>query len=417
MNRNPDVIVVGAGVIGLCCAYYLSRAGRSVAIVEKASVGHGSSFGNCGLITPSHARPLTQPGMVGKALKWMAQHDAPFFVRPRFDPGLWSWFLQFARRCREDKMREALVARRELLNASRTLYDELIDTESLACEWTTQGVLSLCRTQAGLDQASAIEDMLSGYDLAGAEYNGNDLRTVDPAIADDVVGGYLHEADASLHPNLLLDELVRVLRDRDVRFLENTRVTAVDVNRGRVTGLASGNERLEANDIVLATGSWSPKLARWLKLKIPIQPGKGYSVTLARPDPCPGFAAILTERLCSVTPWSDGFRVGGTMEFSGYNTKLDRIRLDALLRACGEYYRSRLTTEPRQEWFGWRPMTYDGIPVIDRSPKHDNVFVAAGHNMLGVSMAPGTGRLIAELVTGSEPHIDPNPYSLKRFGN
>ena len=416
MIKEPKhAVVIGAGVIGAACAYYLCRSGWAVTVLEKGRWGQGSSHGNCGLIVPSHVLPLNMPGVVWQGLQWMLKHDAPLYIKPRADLALAVWLLRFARRCNHRAMLQAAIARSAMLQGAMALFQDLIDKESLDCHWEAQGVLYVFRSPQALQSHRDINTLLKSFGEGGQALNQRALQALEPTLRQDLAGGYLHEESAHLRPDFLMRELKRVLTSLGVRIQEQTTVTALQGQLGRVQAVATDRGSIAGDAFVVATGAWTPFLARELGCRIPIQPGKGYSATLPRPEPCPSRPCMLEEDRVVATPWPGGYRLGGTMEFTGYDDSLNPRRLKALYRGARRYFKPTQWAPVQEEWCGWRPMTFDGLPIIDRAPKWQNVMVAAGHNMLGISLAPGTGKLIAELLNGQPPHLDPKPYRIGRF--
>ena len=435
MNASrDDVVIVGAGVIGLSCALEVLLAGRAVTVIDAGRVGGGSSHGNCGTITPSHATPLAAPGMIGKALRWMTQPDAPLYVKPRFDPALAQWLLRFAARCNVRDYRASARAKAALLNASRTLLEANVREHRLDCEFSTDGLIYVYRDAAARAAASTMTEALREFSVHAEVFDATRLAREEPALRDGLAGGVYFPGDAALRPDRLVDELARRVRELGGEIVENVRVEGFQRDRdGRIERIvaqrdagassASSASSVTATarvgwhprEVVLATGAWSPAIARQLGLRVPIQPGKGYSITYSRPAQVPRRPRVLRERSVCVTAWPSGFRLGSTMEFSGYDSTLNRVRLDALPRGAAEYLRAPIGPEKREEWFGWRPMTWDDLPLIGRTPGVPNLSLATGHGMLGVSMSAITGRLIAELVTDRTPSLDLAPYSPARF--
>ena len=427
MNKTPDnaadsqhVVIIGGGVIGAACAYYLSKAGARVTILERGQFGRGCSHGNCGYISPSHVFPIAQQGLVAKSLKSMLNQDSPFYIKPRLNWALWSWLFRFWRRCNPRDMLAAGHAIHTLLQTSRTLYDELMRDERLDCDWEARGLLFVHKSRAGFDQfAEKDRQIREEYGLAAIPYAGEKLNELEPALVSGLGGGWLYDCDAHLRSDKLMPELRRVLESRGVTIREECKFTGFDDHGGRATGAFVNDkrgEKITADAFVIATGAWTPMLNDALGCKIPIQPGKGYSMTMPRPAICPKYPMLLEEHRVGVTPFASGYRLGSTMEFAGYDTTLNRTRLE-LLKAGAKHYLHEPYAEPVvEEWYGWRPMTFDSVPIIDFSPRYSNVLVAAGHSMLGLSMATGTGKLVSELLLRQTPHIDPVPYSLKRFG-
>jgi D-amino-acid dehydrogenase len=413
---SPSVVVIGSGVIGTSSGYYLAKAGWAVTIIDQGPPGGGCSHGNCGFVVPSHILPLAEPGAVRRALKGLLARNSPLLVRPRADLGLWYWLWQFARRCNE---RDAVAAGhgiRALLDSSRSLYAELIASESLACEWETRGLLHVFRTPARLEAFGQTDRLLRHeFGLGAVRYDAESLLALEPSLKPGAAGAWYYAEDAHLKPDKLLVEWQRVLEGLGALIRPNCKAVGFRTERRRARGLLTSTGEISADAFVVATGAWTPMLARSLGSRIPIQPGKGYSITMPRPARCPTRPLIFPEFGVAVTPFQSGYRLGSTLEFAGYDSTLRRDRLDLLRRAAAEYLLEPYGEPVEEEWFGWRPMTYDGKPIIDRSPRMDNVIVAAGHNMLGVSMAPATGKLVAELLGGSAPHMDPRPYGLARL--
>jgi D-amino-acid dehydrogenase len=410
------VIVVGGGVIGAACAYYLAKAGRQVTVLDRGAFGMGCSHGNCGFVCPSHVLPLPGPGAVRKAVAAMLHRNGPLSIKPGLNFSLWGWLLKFARRCREDRMLEAARARFALLQSARVLYDELVAEEALDCEWETRGLLFLFLRHAVLDEFGHTVDLVQNYfGIRAQRYEGDDVAALEPAVKPGLAGGWHYEGDAHLRPDKLMIAWRGVLDRLGVEIRENTEVRGFVREDGlaRTVETAEGNE--PADTVVVAMGAWTPFLNRALGCRVPIQPGKGYSITMGRPSVCPSIPMVFEEHRVAAAPMRSGYRLGSTMEFAGYDTTLRPERLALLKEAAVQYLREPCGEPVEEEWYGWRPMTFDGIPFIDRSPTMENVFVAAGHNMLGVSMAPATGKLVAELVGGETPHLDPMPYSFARL--
>ena len=412
--RN-DVLILGAGVIGLACAHYLLKAGRGVTVIDQGRIGAGASHGNCGTITPSHAPPLAMPGTVRKALRWMLRGDAPLYVRPRLDFELFAWFLRFAHRCNARDAARATRQRAQILDVSRRLLAELIQTEGLDCEFEQGGTLYVYRDSRTIEEDRVHERALAEVGIATQRLSAAEVRAREPALREDVVGGLLHPGDAHLRPDRFVAELARRVREQGGHIIEGCRVEGFRREAGRVVGVATAQGEMRADEVVMALGAWSPLLAHQLDLRLPLQPGKGYSITYARPALCPRTPLVLRERSVCVTAWSSGYRLGSTMEFSGYDDSLNRLRLDALRRGAAEYLREPEGPVRLEEWFGWRPMCFDDVPVIGRAPRTANLTLVTGHGMLGVSMAAATGQLVSDLLCGCEPLFDPAPYRPERL--
>ena len=417
MEQRSDILVIGAGVSGLASALCLLERGRSVRVIDAGRIGGGSSHGNCGTLTPSHAGPLHAPGTVARALRWMLTPDAPFYVRPRFDPALWQWMLRFAGRCNLRDWNASARPRAAILNASREAFPEWIAAHDIDCEYAEPGADCVFRDQAQLEAYARQLPALAELGIESQVIEGREYLAQEPALREGVAGAVRYPGDAQLRPDRYVAGLARAVVAAGGIIETGCEATQAEAQGDGMRVHTSLGERF-ARDVVLATGAWSPLLARSLRLRWlrdAMQPGKGYSITWSRPSLVPRRPMTLFERKVCVTVWEDGFRLGSTMEFSGHDTTLNRRRLDALARGAAEYLHQPVGPEKREEWYGWRPLSWDDLPIIGRAPGHAHLWLATGHGMLGVSMSPATGRLLAELMTGQAPHIDPKPYSPERF--
>jgi D-amino-acid dehydrogenase len=416
MSGPQRVVVVGCGVVGAACAHYLAKAGRQVTMIDQGEFGAGCSHANCGYVCPSHVLPLATPGAVGSTLKAMFAADSPFYIKPRLDMALLGWLTQFALRCNQRHMLTAGRAIQALLNSSRRLYEDLLASEGLECEWETKGLLFVFQTAKAWEHYAATDALLrEHFQMPAHRIEPAQLHDLEPTLKPGLAGGWHYPGDAHLRPDRLMRSWRSVLERLGVT-IHTHRPFAGLVRQGpRVTAVRTQAGELPAEAVVIATGAWTPHWQKELGCRIPIQPGKGYSITMPRPGRCPTYPLIFEEHRVAVTPFATGYRIGSTMEFAGYDTSLNPGRL-AILRRAAELYLVEPLAEPVEEtWYGWRPMTYDSLPLIGPVPKLPNVFLAAGHNMLGLSMAPATGRLVAELLTAAAPHVDPTPYRVDRF--
>ncbi len=414
-QSSEDVLILGGGVIGLSCALFLLREGRSVRILDKGQVGAATSHGNCGTLTPSHAPPLAAPGMIGKALRYMAQADAPFYIKPSTDLALLEWLLRFSLRCNGKDMRQSALARAELLNASRDLLRAVIGDNAIDCGFAESGEQYDCRSQEHLDALAADRPLLAECGVEVELMDGTAIAAREPALLPGMAGGLYFPGDAHLRPDAYCAGLSRQVRALGGVIEEDCEVLSLHAESDVITHVETSRGRRTAPQVVAALASWSPAVLKGLDLTIPVQPGKGYSITYSRPALCPKTPLVLKERSVCVTAWDDGYRLGSTMEFSGFDDSLNARRLAALERGAREYLIEPVGAEVREQWYGWRPMTYDDLPILGFSPRQRNLFLATGHGMLGMSMSAITGRLAAEALTGRAPSIDLTPFSPARF--
>ncbi|HET9033313.1 MAG TPA: FAD-dependent oxidoreductase [Dokdonella sp.] len=410
------MLVLGGGVIGLACARQLLAAGRQVTVVDQAMVGSGSSHGNCGTLTPSHAMPLAMPGVVGTAMRWLLKRDAPLRIKPRFDPALMRWLYAFRRRCNWSDFSKTTALKAPLLLRSAELIAEIVERDKLDCEYQAHGTLHVYRDQRSFEHSAWFQRCLAEVGIPVEILDGEQIEAMEPSLKHGVVGGYFNAGDAQLRPDRYVAELARVVREHGGKIDEETHIDSIAVERGHISRVRTNKGDYSANEVVFALGAWSAKLAASIGLRLPIQPGKGYSITYSRPANCPRTPLTLKEASVCVTAWGSGYRLGSTMEFAGYDTSLNQTRLDALRRAAKIYLHEPEGPEMQEEWYGWRPMTSDDLPILGRVRGIDNLCMATGHGMLGVTMSAVTGLLISEVIAGEKPSIDLEPFNLARFG-
>ncbi|HQZ31721.1 MAG TPA: FAD-dependent oxidoreductase [Arenimonas sp.] len=414
-DSDAEVLILGGGVIGLACAHYLLSEGRSVRIIEQGRVGGAASHGNCGTLTPSHAPPLAAPGMVGQALRWMLSPAAPLYIKPRWDPALMRWLMATARRCNGTDWLASGLAKGALLQLSRALTEDLVFGQDLDCGFQASGFHYVFRSARALEKQQRDLPLLARMGIRASVLDAAALAADEPALRPGMAGAIHFPGDAQLRPDRYTAELARVVREAGGVIEEGVSVTGFESGRRGVEAVHTNEGRRTGDKVLMALGAWSPRFARNLGLEIPIQPGKGYSITYDRPMLAPRRPLVLKERSVCVTAWDDGFRLGSTMEFSGYDDTLNATRLTALERGAAEYLVEPAGPVKREEWCGWRPMMVDDLPLLGRSPRHSNLWLATGHGMMGMGMSAGTGRIIADLMLGRAPPIDPAPYAPSRF--
>lgn len=422
MSKSPqNVIVIGGGIIGLASAHFLQQAGLQVQVIDQGEIGKGCSHANCGLICPSHIPPLPRPGVLRKGLLALLKPQGAFSIKPRLDYSLWSWLFSFARRCNARDMHIAGQGRESLLMFSREFFTTFIEEESIDCDWEQLGCLFVYGTQKTLDAYDPVEKMLrEEYGLPARKLSGQELEKMEPAFRPGVAAGaWYYEQDAHLRVDKLMTGWKNLLEQRGVEFIENCEFKQFVASGNAAQGILVQRseqaqlEELRADAMVLAAGAWTPLLNRELGCRIPIQPGKGYSITMPRPEICPRYPMILEDEKVAITPMQSGYRLGSMMEFSGYDSSINPHRLTILKKGAGKYLREPYCEPIEETWYGWRPMTPHGLPIISHSPRLNNVVVAAGHNMIGLMAAPATGRHVAELITHRSTSIDAKPFQIK----
>lgn len=414
-SASSVTVDVGGGAIGAACAYYLRRAGHEVTLIDQGAFGRGCSHGNCGYVCPSHVLPLAGPGALTATLKTLLSRNSPLKVRWRLDPAMWRWFWQFAKKCNQRDLLKSGAGIQALLQSSRSLYDELLRETLTDVEWEDRGLLFVFQSRHGMEHYAETDRLLrSEFNMAATPYEGAALQQLEPSLKPEIAGAWHYSSDGHLRPDKLMSAWRRALEKVGVTIREQVELLDWKVSEGKVRGLVTSAGEIAAGQVVMATGAWTPRLQQLLRAPIAIQPGKGYSLTMTRPQVCPRYSMIFEEHRVAVTPLASTYRIGSTMEFAGYDDSLNPARLQLLRDGAQVYLHEPLGETVLESWAGWRPMTPDSLPFIGRLPAYGNVWLAAGHGMLGVSMSPGTGRLIAELVTAQTPHVDPAAYRVDR---
>jgi D-amino-acid dehydrogenase len=419
MASSKSVIVCGGGIVGLSCAYALAREGWSVTVVERNAEGADScAQGSAGYVSPSHVVPLAAPGMVWNGLKWMLSSKSPFYIKPRLDADLLRWGWLFARSCTPEHTVRAAPVLRDLALTGRRLFVELAAKTGNSFELRQEGLLNLCKTQECLDHEShGLARLANELGVEARVLDAKQTAEQEPGARMEVAGSVYFPVDAHLTPRKFMPALIALLREMGVAFQWNTAVNGWKTAGGRVTAVSTTGGDLAADEFVLAAGSWSPDLIRGLEIRLPLQAGKGYSLTIPQPRFKLTKSLILTERRVAATPMGDQLRFGGTMEISGINDHIRRERVQQIIDAVPHYFPDFTAADFAgvQPWFGLRPVTPDGLPYIGRFGRHPNLTAACGHAMLGVTMAPSTGLLVAEILGGRKPSISLEMLSPDRY--
>ena len=410
------IVIIGGGVIGLCTAYYAAKRGHRVTVIERLPRERdGCSFGNAGMIVPSHFIPLAAPGVAALALRWMWNPESPLYIQPRLDWDLISWGWRFLRASTRAHVRRAAPLIRDLSFASRACFEELAETLDFGL--VKRGLLMLCKTQHALDEEAKSAALANDIGVPAEVLDAKAVAALEPGVRMDVAGGVYFPKDCHLPPGRLMAALQRELESAGVEFRFESGVTGWGTNGRRIKAVKTHAGDFAADEFVLCGGAWSPSVARELRVRLPMQAGKGYSLTLARPRQLPQICAIFSEARIAVTPMGDTLRFGGTMEIAGLAEGINPRRVQGIIKAVPRYFPD-FTVEDFagiQPWSGLRPCSPDGLPYVGRFGAYDNLSTATGHAMMGLSLGPVTGKIMAELLSGECPSFDLALLSPDRF--
>jgi len=415
---GKQVTIVGGGVIGLCCAYYLQKAGHDVTVIERGGITNGTSFGNAGYVSPSHFIPLASPGIVAKGLGWMLSSSSPFYIKPRLDAGLIRWGLTFWKSANEKTMKQNIPPLNNMLHLSRELTSQIKQDLGNHFRMAEDGCFMMYKSAATEKHELELAKDAARLGIETRVLSPAEVQDMEPDVEINIKGAVIYPIDCHLHPGDFMTTMKNHLEKVGVKLQLNTEVTGFEKNGRTIKSVVTNKGKFECDELVFASGSWLPILASQLGIHMILQAGKGYSVTypdmkknLRRP-------AILVDNRVAMTPMGKDLRMGGTMEISGINSRILIKRVESIYKAAKSYYPNLDISFPSTDkiWSGLRPLSPDGLPYVGRHDKYDNLIVAGGHAMLGVSLAAGTGKLVEEIVGEKKTSIDIAAFDVQRYG-
>ncbi|MFG4004954.1 NAD(P)/FAD-dependent oxidoreductase [Flavobacterium aquidurense] len=408
------VSIIGGGIIGLCSAYYLAKEGYEVTIFDQSAMDDGCSYGNAGMIVPSHIIPLAQPGMIAQGMKWMFNSQSPFYVKPRLDADLIKWGLQFYKHANAKHVEKAMPALRDLSLLSKELYQDFAK-ENNSFFYEEKGLLMLYKTEKVGHEMFLEGREAEKLGLKVDYLSAADVSKLEKGTKTDVLGAVHYKSDAHLYPQKFLQFIKKELEHLKVAIHSATTVQDFVFDHNKITKIITDKGTFDTDEVILAAGSWSPSLAKKLGISISILPGKGYSFTLKDKSHKPSIPSILCEGKVAVTPMNNDIRFGGTMEITHTgDTKINKNRLQGIVNSINDFYPELEIGMPEEKetWFGFRPCTPSGMPIITRSKKVVNLTFATGHAMMGLSLAPATGKIITEIISGKTTSVDTKMFQL-----
>ncbi len=404
---NKKVIIIGGGIIGLCSAYYLQKAGHQVTIIDQSNMDAGASYVNAGYLSPSHIVPLSAPGVMKKGLKWMFNPASPLYIKPRLDTEFLKWSYAFNKSCNANHVAKAIPAIKDITLLSQELYDSIKNDEGFTFHYEKKGLLMLCQTDKMLEEEMKAAHLAKREGLEAREINLEDLKLLEPNITINAKGATYYACDSHTTPQEFMVEMQAHLKLVGVQLFSNEKVEDLQIVNGKISSLKTNNRTFQADEFVLSAGSWSNTISKKLGLKLLLQAGKGYRINTSQVTGIK-IPSILAEAKVAVTPMNGFTRFAGTMEIAGINHDINKVRVEAISKAASRYYPEITLTDEEKDnaACGLRPVSPDGLPYIGKSSKCNNLTVAAGHAMMGWSMATATGLLVSEIIANKTPSLN-----------
>ncbi|MBO9205350.1 MULTISPECIES: NAD(P)/FAD-dependent oxidoreductase [Niastella] len=414
---SKQVTIIGGGIIGLCCAYYLQKEGYEVTVIEKGNITDGTSFGNAGYVSPSHFTPLASPGIVAQGLRWMLSATSPFYIKPRLNLDLIKWLMTFWKQANAQTLQQNIPPLNDLLHLSRELTSDIKNDIGNQFRMQEVGCFMLYKSAATEKHEIELAKEAAALHIDTRILNAQEIQAMEPEVQVDVRGGVLYPIDCHLHPGDFMHTLKTHLEKAGVKLQLNTTVTGFEKKGNTITAVITNQGKFECAQLVLASGSWLPVVSEKLGVSLLLQAGKGYSMTYENVKRNLRYPAILVDKRVAMTPMGPDLRMGGTMEISGLNSPILVKRAQAIYNGAKAYYPDlALDMMPKEKiWYGLRPLTPDGLPYIGAHSKYSNLVIAGGHAMLGVSLAAATGKLVEELIGKKGTSIEIGAFRPERF--
>jgi len=410
-------IVIGGGIIGLSSAYYLQQSGWEVTILDKTDLSDSCSYGNLGMIVPSHFVPLAAPGMIAQGIKWMFNSRSPFYVKPSLSMDLISWGLKFMKSSSQQNVDNAAVPLRDINLLSKKLYEDLATATGFDFAFEKKGILMYFKTEKFAEEEVHLAEKARSLGLDVEALSKAQVQELEPETELDILGAIHYRCDAHLYPNKLIPQLITHLKSTGVKFATGHAVEKIITASGTIKKVITAGGEYEGDVVIMAGGSWLPQLTKMVGVQLPLMPGKGYSFTQNQPAKQLNVPAILCEARVAITPMDGHMRYGGTMEIAPVNDQINMNRVEGIVQSVPKYFPGVQLAMPEKKdiWYGFRPCSPDGIPYLGYSKKISNLVIAGGHAMSGLSLGPASGKLVAELAARQPLSMDVEAFSPDRF--
>jgi D-amino-acid dehydrogenase len=410
-------IIIGGGIIGLCSAYYLQKSGWQVTVVDENDLTNNCSYGNAGMIVPSHFTPLASPGIITQGIKWMLDSKSPFYIKPSLSRDLIKWAITFIRHANKKNVEHAAPYLRDLSLLSSGLYQELSQQPGFDFALEQKGILMYFKTEKSREEELHLVERARSLGLNAEALSKKQIQLLEPDTELDILGAVHYHCDGHLYPNNLMKQLIHCIRENGGEVRANTKIVEMETVHGKIKSIRSSTEKIEGDIYVITGGCWLPELSKMVGVTVPIMPGKGYSFTQKTPAVKLNIPAILTEARVAITPMNGYMRFGGTMEIASVNKKVNMNRVKGIVDSIPEYFPGMRPELPDDKdiWFGYRPCSPDGMPYIGFSKKIKNMVIAGGHSMMGLGLGPATGRLVADLANDAPLPLKIDAFNPERF--
>ncbi len=410
-------VIIGGGIIGLSCAYYLIKEGHEVIVIDNTDMTDGASYGNAGHIVPSHFVPLASPGIVAQGMRWMLNSSSPFYIKPRINMDLIRWGFSFWRNANEKTMQQNIPHLHQLLSLSRDLFEDMKNNIGDSFFLKEKGILIVYKTAESEKHEQALAKQAATMGMQSETLSAQQVQDLESSTTIYVKGGIVYKDDAHLHPGLFTESLKNYLLQKGVKIISESAVTGFEKTGNNITAVITEKEKIPADEFILANGAWLPSLAKKLDINILMQAGKGYSITYKNFFPQLQYPAILVDHRVVTTPVGNDLRLAGTMEINSPGSPIMSKRVKAIVESVKKYYPDLdlPLTEKQVPWSGLRPLSPDGLPYVGRHSKFNNLIIAGGHAMLGLSLATGTGKLIQEMIDKRQLSMPINAFGIERF--